>query len=182
MKLDRLLFGAILVLCAVVALIAFLPDAGVGGVAHPDHPTMRHSGAGERHAVSPEAGKRNHPLWVGWLFGVAIFGVFAALIAFGAQHRIRDFRPWLVLAVAAVTGAWTWVVFAYRGYQGDPEPTLYLALPAPTAIMVYLFWPLGGVFVLFFVLGFRRWVLSDDDFETYQRLVDAARRPAEDEP
>ncbi len=176
MKLDRILFGAILVLCAVVALIASLPDARVGGTPHPEHPTMRHSGSGEHQDVAPGA-----PLWVGWLFGMAIFGVFAALIAFGARHRIRDFGRWLVPAVAAVIGAWTWVVFAYRGYLDDPQPALYLALPAPTAIMVYLFWPLGGVFVLFFVLGFRRWVLSDDDFETYQRLVDAARRPAEDE-
>ncbi len=171
MGLDKVLFAAVLALCAVVVLIAFLPDAGVGGVAHPEHPTMRHSGSGERHAVPPEAGKRGTVLWAGWLFGVAIFGVFASLIAFGARHRIRDFRPWLVLTTVAVIGAWTWVVFAYRDYLGDPAPALYGALPAPTAVMIYLFWPLGGVFVLLFVLGFRRWVLSDDDVATYRRLL-----------
>ncbi len=162
MGLDKVLFAAVLALCAVVVLIAFLPDAGVGGVAHPEHPTMRQGGTGERHLGM---------LWAGWLFGVAIFGVFASLIAFGARHRIRDFRLWLVLTTAAVVGAWTWVIFAYRDYLGDPEPALYGALPAPTAVMIYLFWPLGGVFVLLFVLGFRRWVLSDDDFETYRRLL-----------
>lgn len=173
MGLDKVLFVAVLALCAVVTWIAFLPDAGVGGVAHPEHSTMRHGGSGDRH---------DGVLWVGWLFGVAMFGVFVALIAFGARHRIRDIGPWLGLATAAVIGAWTWVVFAYRDYLGDPDPALYLALPAPTAIMIYLFWPLGGAFVLFFVLGFHRWVLSDDDFETYKRLVDADRRQTDEEP
>ncbi len=173
MPLDRILFAAILALCVVVALIAFLPEAGSGSVAHPDHPTMRQGAAGVERGGVP-GGQR--ALWAGWFFGVAVFLVFATLIAFGARHRIRDVGRWLALACIAVISAWTWLVMAYRDYLDDPAPALYLALPAPTAIMVYLFWPLTLVFVLIFVLGFHRWVLPPEDIADYERLLTAKRR------
>ncbi len=177
MKVDQLLFASVLFLCAVVAAIVIAPDAGVGGITHPEHSTMRHSGVGvPSEDATPETGSN---LWLGWLFGVAVIVIFSALIAFGAQHRIRDFAPWLTLVTLTVIGAWSWLVYAYRGYLSDPAPELYLYLPAPTAIMTYLFWPLSGMFVLFFVLGFRHWVLSEEDFETYRRLLDSDRNQPE---
>ena len=175
MPLDKIVFAAILALCVVVALIAFLPAVG-GSVAHPDYSTMRHGGSAER-----PADDQSSELWLGWLFGVAVFLVFATLIAFGARRRIRDLGRWLALAFIAVIGAWTWLISAYRGYLDDPEPALYLALPAPTAIMVYLFLPLTLMFVLFFVLGFNRWVLPPEDIAEYERLL-AAKRKREQAP
>ncbi len=169
MQLDKILFASILLMCAAVALATLLPPAeGAGSGAHPELASMRHGGSGlERH------GGR---LWAGWLFGTAMILMFVALIAFGARRHARDFRGWLIGGTALVLAAWTWVIAAYRGYLADPDPELYLALPAPTAIMAYVFLPLTLIFILCFVLGFKRWVLSDEDLEQYQRLIEARRR------
>ena len=166
MKLDRAVFAIILMMCAVTALTALWPEAG-GMVEHPEHATMRHGG--------PVETGQGGMLWLGWLFGVTILLVFVTLIAFGAGRHLRRFSRRLTLATAAVIASWTWVIVAYRAYLGDPEPELYLALPAPTAIMAYLFLPLTLVFVLFFVIGFRHFVLPDGDLETYERLLGADR-------
>ncbi len=169
MKPDRIVFSAVLVMCSVVAATALLPHGG-GMVEHPEHATMRHGPA--------PAGQGSAELWLGWLFGVAIMGVFVTLIAFGARRRLRRLAPWLMTLTAAVAAAWTWVIVAYRDYLDDPEPALYLALPAPTAIMAYVFLPLTLMFVLFFVLGFRRFVLSEEDLETFESLLGADRPEA----
>lgn len=171
MKLDRLLFAAVLAMCAAVVLTALAPDPGAGGAEHPEYPTMRHGGPGLL-----EGGERDRALWAGWLFGVTVLTVFGALIAFGTRRHVRDLGWRLALAIAALIAAWTWVVVAYREYLDDPAPALYLSLPAPSAIMVYLFWPLTLAVVFLFVLGFRRWVLSDQDLEAYRRLLDARRQ------
>lgn len=122
-------------------------------------------------------------LWLGWAAGVLEILLFAGLVALGVRRGggLRGLGVPLACGTAAYIAVWTWLVVAYRGYQSDPSPALFLALPAPTAIMLYVLWPMPLVFVIFFVAGFRRWVLTEDDEAEFERLV-ARRRARESEP
>ena len=179
MKVDtdffaRLLFAAILVMCAAVAVTVVMPESPDSrGTQHPDFATMRHGA---------EDGTRDGPaLLAGWLLGTATILVFVALIAFGGQQRgrLRGLGGPLVAGTVLCLALWTWVVVAYAGPAGE-APRLYLALPASSAVVLFLLWPLTTVFIWYFVLGFRRWVLTDEDLARYERLLAAKRLRDED--
>ncbi len=164
MKLDKLVFGVVIAMCAVVVALTLVPEGG-GAVVHPEFSTMRHSGDGiDRHPLQ---------LVVGWLFGVLMIVLFVALIAFGARQdeRLRGLGRPLLYAGAAYVGVWSWLVVAYHEYLTEPLAPVFLGFPEPTAVMIYVLWPVSTVFNLYFVFGFRRWVLSDDDLAKYRRLV-----------
>jgi len=63
-------------------------------------------------------------------------------------------------------------MLAYRDYLDDQAQTLFLYFPLVSALMVYLLYPVSTLYNIFFVIGFRRWVLTDDDHRTYRGLVD----------
>ncbi len=65
-------------------------------------------------------------------------------------------------------------MLTYHGTMQDGGGAFILAFPIPSAILLYVLWPLMGLFTLCFVIGFRRWVLSDDDLAAFERL--AAKR------
>jgi hypothetical protein len=49
--------------------------------------------------------------------------------------------------------------------------TLFLALPAPSAIMLYVLLPVTALLTAFYVIGFQRWILTEDDLAEYERLL-----------
>ena len=104
-------------------------------------------------------------------------------MAFGGRQkeRLRGGLGWRLLAVATATvTAWTGIVIAYHNAMDRPDAPLFLALPLPTAIMLYLFLPISLTSMLCFVLGFKRWVLTDEDLERYEQLLAAKRQREED--
>ena len=102
---------------------------------------------------------------------------FSALVHFGAlRGQGREPLGWLLkLATLLYLGVWSWVIVAYHAWLGATSPELILALPKPTAILVYVFWPVSMLYVALFVLGFRRWVLTDEEEARYEELVRQAR-------
>ena len=68
-------------------------------------------------------------------------------------------------------------MLTYHGAMQNGPGVFILAFPIPSPILLYVLWPLMGLFTLCFVIGFRRWVLSDDDLEAFERLAaERARR------
>lgn len=180
MKLDQAVFGIILVMAAIIGFAMLIPEPPNGyGVPHPEFPSMLYGGPSEHHEGI---------LWVGWAFGVVQLLLYGALMAFGARKgdSLRGFgarkggtlrglgRP-LIFCMAVQLATLTWVLLAYRGFMSETTHSLVLALPAPTAVLIYVLWPLTVLFNLLFVFGFRRWVLTDEDFAAYERLVAATR-------
>jgi hypothetical protein len=166
MSLDKILFGIILAICVLLGALMLVPDAPDDhGVTHPDFPSMLHGGSGPaRHA---------HLLWYGWVFGVLQISFFASLMAFGArkgQSLRRLGRP-LLFGMAAHMAVWTLCVIAYRQYLSEPSHTLVLGLPVPTAIMLYGMWFTPAIYTFLFVLGFKRWYLTDKDLADFERLM-----------
>ena len=99
--------------------------------------------------------------------------VLTTLIAIGAGKgkSIRGLGPWLWLATVGSVVAWTCVVLSYRQYMTEASHSLFLALPLPSAVMLYGLLPTAAVLTLFYVIGFKRWILTDEDFATYESLL-----------
>jgi len=163
-------------LLALASMLAPEP-AAARGIDHPVHSNMRHGGSGEaRHAG---------PLWLNWGFGVLSILVIATLIAIGASKggSLRGLGPWLWLTTIACVLAWTYVVLTYRSYMSETSHSLFLALPPPSALMLYALLPATALLTLFYVIGFKRWILTDEDLATYESLLaDRKRREENSEP
>jgi hypothetical protein len=163
-------FLGVVALGGLVAWLAFLePPPGVGGGPHPELATMRQGGDGSR-AV----------LGVGWVLGGAIILCFSALVHFGAVRGAgrASLGHYLRVVTLLYLGAWSWLVWTYRAGLEGPMPDLVLALPPATAIMLFVFWPISMLFAALFVLGYRRWVLTPEEEEAFERLVRDHRPPA----
>ena len=169
MKIAKLLLVVLLALWVVCLGTILTPRENVEGVVHPKIASMRHGGDPERHSAV---------LGWGWGFGALMITSVVALIAFGARKDERlhgGLGWWLLGGLLAYLAAWTWLVLAYERYVHDPSPALYLYLPAPSAIMLYVLFPVSVLFNLLFVAAFRRSIFSVADEAAYERLV-AERR------
>ncbi len=171
MKLDKALFVIVLALCALVGALMLVPDApDHHGVTHLDFPSMLQGGPGEeRHA---------RVLWFGWAFGALQIVFFPSLMAFGAQKKqgLRGLGKPLLFGLAAHMAIWTLCVLTYRVYLNEPTHTLVLGLPATTAIMLYGMWFTPTIYTFLFVLGFKRWYLTDQDLADFDHLMESKRR------
>ena len=160
------LLGSLLLLVTVTTAILLTPEVGdVGGKPHDQFATMSSGGSGvERH---------ENVLWLGGLFGAVTLLFLVALMGFGARKGAssRGLHGPLLVSLALSLGAWVWLLVSYTHYlRGDSE-TFFLALPAPSAVMLYALFPLTILFNLLYVVGFDRWVLTPKDYEDYERLL-----------
>ena len=189
MKLPHLLFALLIGMCGVI-LAAFLIEEvpyvdapGEDGAPpvrqylghgfdHPAIPAMQAGGPGEeRHA---------RVLWLGLVFGLLQIAFFLTSLVFGAQKN-EKFGPLLrPVAIAGVIYAaiFTAMVVTYRGYAGEDTHTLFLALPTPTAWMIYGVWFFPLFYMLLYMYIFDRWTWTEADAERFREIV-ASRRKAE---
>jgi hypothetical protein len=98
-------------------------------------------------------------------------------MAFGTRRGAprQASARWLVVGLCAFLAAWTVLVLAYRTYMLEGPVRLFLGFPLPTAIMLYVLFPASLIFTVAYVAGFRRWVLSEDDEASYERLLAETR-------
>jgi hypothetical protein len=162
----------------VVVGIMLLPEVeGAYGVQHPEFESMKYGGSGST--------RHGHMVWLGWAFGTLVLMTAVSLMAFGARRgdRLGGLGPRFGVAAAVFVAIFTWLVVAYIGYMNEPSHRLFLGFPAPTAIMLYVFFPYCVVFNVLFVWSFNRWLLPPERLEAYQSLREArrARLAADDE-
>jgi hypothetical protein len=171
-RLEHVLLAIVVALWVVTLGILLIPEtSGALGTAHPDFVGMRHGGSGlERHAAV---------LWAGWAFGGVGIVLYAALMAFGTRRgpARQAIAPWLVLGLCAFLATWTGLVLAYRTYMLEGPGRLFLGFPLPTAIMLYVLFPASLIFTVTYVVGFGRWVFSEDDETAYERLLAETQEP-----
>lgn len=169
MQWDRILFVVFLALGALVAALIFaVPESPhESGSVHPRYPSMSYGGDSERHT-----GVR------GWAYGFGTLSIvsFAVCIAFCVRRRgtLRGLGPHLVWTTLVFLALWTLLVAADAGALGSEVRRPFLLFPLASSIMVYVLYPASALYSLLFVAGFRRWVLSDDDYRAYRTLVEQA--------
>ena len=170
MRILTLLVGSLLLVIAVVVALLLTPQLGdVGGKPHERFSTMSSGGSGSaRHA---------NVLWLGGLFGAASLVFFVALMAFGARQgaSLRGLGRPLAASLVICLAFWVWLVVSYARTMNGGAVPFFLALPGPSAIMLYGLFPVTTLFNLLYVIGFNRWILTEEDYQKYKRLV-AERR------
>ena len=112
--------------------------------------------------------------FVGGLIGLAI--AFAALLVRGPMRRGFGAGAWgIVLATIVVQAAFAGLVLSYHRTMSDPGAEPWGPFPAPTTWMLLIFYPSQLLFVLCYVVGFRRWMWTADDEASFERIVSDAR-------
>jgi hypothetical protein len=175
MKLPWLLAALAFGMCGVMVatLILDKPD-NAAGVVHPTYAPMRHGGAGvERHGGAPFV--------VGTIYGVLIIGMLVGLMALGARKAGR-LSPRTIAAFSIGfllhVGVFLTMMISYRAYmQGGARPQ-FLALPLPTAWMIYGLWAAPVFFIVLYATAFDRWTYTDADRARFAELL-AARADRE---
>jgi uncharacterized membrane protein YhaH (DUF805 family) len=176
MKLYTPLLALLIAICALAAASMLLPESdGARGSDHPEYSNMKHGGAGfEKHADR---------LWLNWAFGVLTLLVFVTLIAIGARKG-RDLRGlgwWLASTAVGSIVAWSALVLSYSRYMTAQSPTLFLAMPGPSAIMLYGLLPVTALLTAFYVVGFHRWILTEEALSEYDRMLEEKNSVSADE-
>ena len=163
--LHWVLFGLLLALCLVVGGALFWeepPDSQ--GYGHGELSTMRQGGTGERHA---------QVLWLGVAFGVLQLLLFVACLGFGlrgARGSSGAKRRALLLGGVLYLAVFLVLIVAYQDYLKDPT-RLFLSLPLPTAVMLWVLWPFPLYFVFVYSMKFEDWVFRKEDSQRFRELV-----------
>ena len=166
MRWPLLLLGLLTAMAAVaIAVVVLGEPPGARGVNSARFATML--------TGDPGAARHERMLPAGWLFGVLTMAFAAALLAWGYGRRGRRGRlRWALPAVFVVqVVCFSVVVISYAASMGEPAPDLWWALPAPSAWLVYLFWPSQFGFLILYVVTFDRWFWTPDDETRFREIL-----------
>lgn len=161
----------ILIAMAVCIAIAFALGApeGAGGVGHPTIGDMSIGGPGEA--------RHSRVFGVAWAFGACMILLFSTCLALGASKRdkVGGIKIFLFIGAALHLSAFSAVMFAYRPYMVEGTARFVGSFPLPSAIMLYVLWGTPVYFVLLYVIGFKRFIFSEEDEVKFAALVKARR-------
>ncbi len=171
----RLIHLVALILYTMLGLLAWLlllpePDLATG-VTHAQFPGMNAGGDG-RHRL----GAATVPIFG---IGALTMLLMALLPALGVQprHRDRVFAGLLVLVIGAGQIVWWFMFTGYLDFHATGEPRYTLGFPAATSWMLFGVWLAGALLCFIYVIGFRRFVLTEEDEAAYEALRAEAAVP-----
>lgn len=173
---DRLAVALLLLCLAVAGVLGWSvlgqPHPHAAGIAHPDHASLLSGGDG--------AARGERVLDLAWVYGalaIAFFAVSFALALRRGREGLGPLRGPFWLAFALYQLAWLGLLLAYAAYMRAPaEAPFVLGFPLPTAIMLYVLWPLPVLFMGTYLYFFSRWVWTPEDEARAERLLAAARK------
>jgi len=169
-RIPELLLILVGLIAGVLGVAVWLGDVGATPVAHPEYATLLGSGGAHGGAA----------LWLGWAFGALQIAFFGACFALGMRRRegLGPLRRPILIGLLVYEVAWTALILAYARFAADPGGALLLAFPAPTALMLYVLWPLPLLFMWIYLRSFDGWFLDEEELARFRRIVEDA--PSED--
>lgn len=143
------------------------------GQAHPDHELMLVGGSG--------ADRGEHIWGLGFVYGALQLVFFTCCLLLGVRRNgIVGRAGWFIGAGAVIYFvAFVGLMLSYRDYMAAETLSTFGSLPRPTAWMLYAVAPVPLLFLLVFVLGFRRYIWDEESERALQRIV-ADKRAAEE--
>ena len=105
--------------------------------------------------------------WLGnpYLLGCASLAVIVLTLAYGWAGAVRGLVAWSLAAIFVLFSG----LIAWMAALDDPtgDLRLWFGLPRPTALLVYVLWPLGALPSLLYAFRFRSTVLREDKLERF---------------
>ena len=164
----RLIHWILAILLLIIGLLVWLmlipgPSLTTGGP-HPHFPGMNVGGDG--------LARLGGGVWIVYALGVAVNVLIVLLVALGvrADHRQGLFRVLLSAVGMLMQYVW-WAMYAsYLDYLlGNPTGE-FLGIPAATAWMLFAVWLTGALLCVVYVVGFRRFIFTEEDEAAYEAL------------
>ena len=165
-KAPAFLLAALVALWGVVIFAVVSPDdVYPGAVTHPQHKAM--------HVAGPAADFDGRILGAGTITGVLIISIFllCLLLGSGKNGAKPQFVALVVVAGSLLIGVFLKMSSTIRDYLALPSPEIVGGFPIPTAWMVFGISMTPMLFLLIYVAGFRRWVMTEDDRKQLETLV-----------
>lgn len=166
MRLIYILLGLLVAMIFLLIHIAGLPEPSAStGMAHPLIEHMRVGGDGLKRfvEVGPPA----------FIMQIVVLVLSMLLVVMGISERRRDGTLYWWVGICGVVSLVNWymVYSTYQAFLISGETGFFLGFPVPSAWMIYGTWLSGLLLVAFYILGFRRFIFTDEDEAEYLALV-----------
>ena len=159
-----------LVQCVALILIALtpLPD-NTSGLPHALYNGMRIGGDGAARFLPIAA--------LAYWFQVVVIAQIHCMIALAVKPARRSKLFWglLTACFGVAVYAWTGLIASYEDFLATAETHMVAGFPVAASWLVYSIWLAGLGLVALYVLGFKRYVWSDDDQRAFEVLVKQTR-------
>lgn len=166
MRIPLLLFGLVLgaglLLLFVVLGVPEVPQLQT----HAEYPTLLEAADGAAR-IAPV-------WWIGAAFGLIQIGFFGACFALGMRRKgaLGRMGPGIAVGVALYAAVFALLLFADRAYLADPSAApIVWGFPAPTAVMLYLLWPVPLWFLWLYLRHFDEQGLDAAEMERLRRIA-----------
>jgi hypothetical protein len=112
-----------------------------------------------------------------WL-QVAIITLVVLLLASGIKKERRTIAFWTPIIAVGLMYQWVWwkIWQGYLQYLQTGETTYTLGFTTPSAWMVFGVWICGFFLMLIYVVGFRRFIFSEEDEAKYEQLLEDVKQ------
>lgn len=170
MRLPFAMFFVLLLMLLLLVLTATQPEPrGAIGRDHPDYQAMQQGGENtERHA---------HVYALGVLWGLLqiLFFTLCLTLGIGQEANIRALGLLLVSGGGLYGAAYLVMTSWYPRYVDASAPQQVLAFPLPTAVMLFGVGLAPLFFIVLYVAGFHRWIITRDELDRFNELVRAGK-------
>ena len=104
----------------------------------------------------------------------ALFILMTVLITTGISKRYRTLKFWFGMGIITLIILFVWyrLFHSYMIFLKTGELKYYMGFPEPTAWMIFGLWGGGALYTLLYVIGFRRFIYTEEDEETLKNIVE----------
>jgi hypothetical protein len=169
------ILSLLLVIVIVLGLSLLKPEPPVSsGGPHPEIEGMRIGGEGTARIRGFEA--------AAFILNAGSLLIFAALMVFGisGRYRNRAFWIWTVILTVILLFAGYRVIDGYLDYLSTGRLNFFLGFPSPTAWMIYGIWGAGALFIIFYVVGFRKYIFTREDEAVLRDIAEEYQKEGEE--
>lgn len=173
MRNPTVLFLFILFLLCLALLVAIGTSpspANAVGIPHPDISPMRAGGDG--------AARLSEIGIYGFLFQTLVLCSISALFVLGIPKQRRDSTLYVVSAIILACSIFVWYKI-YNGhllYLASNTTEYFFAFPTATAWMLYGVGFYGVLLIVFYCIGFKKYIYSDGDAKAFADLIREQQR------
>lgn len=165
-KVPAFLLAALIALVGIfIVAVASPKDVYPGAVSHPHQVEM--------HVAGPAVEFDVMMIGYGRAVGVLLISIFLLCLFLGSGKNGNDprFVGLVLVSGSLLIGAFLAMTSAMEKYTQSSSPELIGGFPVPTAWMVFGIWLMPIAFLATYVVGFRRWVMTEDDQQRLEALV-----------
>lgn len=172
-KVPAILLAVLLALWGVIFYAVMSPPQNYPGAG-------THPGQSEMHVAGSAAEFDAGMIVAGAVAGVLMICVLllCLLLGTGKNGANRKFLGLVAVSSCPLIVAFLAVTCSFQSYLTDPSPPLFAGFPIPTAWMVYGISLSPLIFLVIYIGGFHRWVMTASDQQRLDELVASGKQHA----